>query len=357
MRTAWIALLAATAAVAAGGVGLTEPPRSEGAGFAGAGAGKAVGLPEALTGAGSGTGLSIEFLPATRAPAGRATLLPIRVRNNHTTRAVGVSLAVSAPSWVDLAATGCLKRQARLRCSVRDLAAGAAATVRVSVTPSRGGVYRVVAEASAQTIVDKSTGPTRSLAGVTRFRGTVSPISPALARRMSGVSWKPGCPVTLADLRVVRVTYRGFDGRAHTGTLIVHRSVGSTVVGVMRRIYAAGFPIRRMVPVDAYGGDDYRSIEADNTSAFNCRPVAGTLRWSEHAYGRAIDLDPLENPYVSGGTTSHPASRRYLDRSLLLPGMLHADDAVVSAFAAAGWGWGGTWSGTKDYQHFSASGR
>jgi hypothetical protein len=184
----------------------------------------------------------------------------------------------------------------------------------------------------------------------------VERISPARARRMTGVSWRSGCPVPLADLRAVRVTHLGFDGRAHTGTLIVHRAVAGDVVDVMRRLYAARFPIRRMVPVDAYGGDDYRSIEADNTSAFNCRPVAGTSRWSEHAYGRAIDLDPLENPYVSGGSTSHPASRRYLDRSRRLPGTIHAGDVVVRAFAAAGWGWGGTWSGDRDYQHFSASG-
>jgi len=330
-------VLAATAAVAAGGVGLADA--------------------SAVAGTAAGKGLSIDFLPATRAPAGRATVLPIRVTNNHSTRAVGVSLAVSAPSWVDLAADGCQRQRRRLRCPVRDLAAGAAATVRVNVTPSRRGVYRVVAEASGQTIADGPSGSRRSLAGVVSFHGTVSPISPALASRMTGVSWKPGCPVALADLRAVRVTYRGFDGRAHAGTLIVHRSVATAVVGVMRRIYAAGFPIRRMVPVDAYGGDDYRSIEADNTSGFNCRPVAGTSRWSEHAYGRAIDLDPLENPYVSGLATSHQASRRYLDRSLGAPGMLHANDAVVRAFAAAGWGWGGTWSGTKDYQHFSASGR
>ena len=106
-----------------------------------------------------------------------------------------------------------------------------------------------------------------------------------------------------------------------------------------------------------FGGNGYRSIDADNTSAFNCRPATGSTRWSEHAYGRAIDLDPLENPYVSGGTTSHPASRRYLDRSLRLPGMIHPGDVVARAFAAEGWGWGGLWNGTRDYQHFSANGR
>ena len=194
-----------------------------------------------------------------------------------------------------------------------------------------------------------STGPT--------FRSSIRPISAALAARMTGVSWRHGCPVSLRDLRVVSASYRGFDGRVRTGTLIVHRDVAAQVVSVLAKLFAARFPIRRMEPVDAFGGRDYASIEADNTSAFNCRPVAGTSRWSEHAYGRAIDLNPLENPYVSGGTTSHPASRRYLDRSRQLKGMVHAGDLVVRAFAAVGWGWGGSWSGTKDYQHFSASGR
>ena len=124
----------------------------------------------------------------------------------------------------------------------------------------------------------------------------------------------------------------------------------------MRRLYRIHFPIRRMQLVDAYKGSDYRSIEADNTSAFNCRYVDGTTRWSEHAYGRAIDVNPIENPYVSGGSTSHRASVPYLDRSRPRAGMFRDGDAAVRAFGAAGWGWGGTWSGAKDYQHFSASG-
>jgi hypothetical protein len=175
---------------------------------------------------------------------------------------------------------------------------------------------------------------------------------------MVGTSWHRGCPVALADLRLVTATYWGFDKRAHTGRIVVHRDVATEVVAVLRRLYAARFPIRRMVPVDAYGGSDYRSIEADNTSAFNCRYVDGTTRWSEHAYGRAIDLNPIENPYVtSSGTTSHPASRRYLRRAPYRRGMAVEGGAVVRAFDAVGWGWGGRWSGDRDYQHFSASGR
>jgi hypothetical protein len=190
------------------------------------------------------------------------------------------------------------------------------------------------------------------------FRGSVSTIPPSLRETMTGVSWRPGCPVGLDDLRLVRATHRGFDGRIRTGRLIVHRDVARDVLGVFRRLYAAGFPIRRMVPVDAYGASDFRSIEADNTSAFNCRFVDGTTRWSEHAYGRAIDLNPIENPYVtSRGTTSHRASVRYLRRTPYQPGMAVEGGVAVSAFEAAGWSWGGRWSGAKDYQHFSASGR
>ncbi len=175
---------------------------------------------------------------------------------------------------------------------------------------------------------------------------------------MTGVSWRPGCPVPLRDLRVVTASYRGFDGRRHTGRIVVHRDVARGVLTVLRRLYAAGFPIRRMVPVDAYGGSDFRSIEADNTSAFNCRYVDGTTRWSEHAYGRAIDLNPIENPYVTAaGTTSHAASRPFLRRSPYRPGMAVEGGLVVRAFEAAGWSWGGRWSGDRDYQHFSASGR
>ena len=189
------------------------------------------------------------------------------------------------------------------------------------------------------------------------FRGRIAPIDSALAKRMTGVSWHPGCPVPLRDLRALSLSYRGFDGRVHIGRLVAHRAVARGLVDVFRRLYDAGVPIRRMVPVDAYGGSDFRSIEADNTSAFNCRYVDGTTRWSEHAYGRAIDINPIENPYVSGGSTSHRASWAYLDRSRRRPGMAYEGGALVRAFDAVGWGWGGRWSGAKDYQHFSASGR
>lgn len=192
---------------------------------------------------------------------------------------------------------------------------------------------------------------------VRSFTASISPIGLALARRMTGVSWHAGCPVALRDLRVVRATYIGFDAHPHVGEVVVRSDVARDLVGVFRRLYAARFPIHRMRRVDAYGASDFRSIEADNTSAFNCRYVDGTTRWSEHAYGRAIDVNPIENPYVSGGRTSHRGSTPYLRRTPCRRGMACPSNVLVRAFQSVGWGWGGYWNGAKDYQHFSASGR
>lgn len=169
--------------------------------------------------------------------------------------------------------------------------------------------------------------------------------------------WRPGCPVGLFTLRVVRVTHHDFQGRVRTGRLVVHRDVADDVVSIMRNLFAAGFPIRWMVPIERFGGSDFRSIEADNTSAFNCRYVDGTKRWSNHAYGRAIDINPIENPYVSRGRTSHKASAPFVARTPARAGMIVEGDAATRAIDDAGWGWGGRWNGVKDYQHISASGR
>jgi hypothetical protein len=189
------------------------------------------------------------------------------------------------------------------------------------------------------------------------FHGRVERIGPATRERMTGVSWRPGCPVGLADLRLLRVRHWGFDGDVHRGRLVLHRDVAKGMLGVMRRLFRLRFPIRQMRLVDAYGADDHRSMDADNTSAFNCRFVAGTSSWSEHAYGRAIDLNPIENPYVTdSGYVSPPAGARYANRGRHARGMVHRRGPVVQAFAAAGWQWGGNWAWPKDYQHFSTSG-
>lgn len=189
------------------------------------------------------------------------------------------------------------------------------------------------------------------------FRGSVERIDSELRERMTGVSWRPGCPVGFAKLRLLRVTHWGFDGEVRRGRLVVHRDSARWMLRVMRELYELRFPIRRMRLVDAYGADDRRSMAADNTSAFNCRFVAGTSRWSEHAFGHAIDVNPVENPYVtSDGYVSPPAGAPYADRSQQAKGLIHRKGPVVAAFASIGWEWGGNWSSPKDYQHFSKRG-
>lgn len=190
------------------------------------------------------------------------------------------------------------------------------------------------------------------------FRATISKLSAAQRSAMTPSVWRPGCPVGLGDLRAVRLRHYGFSGRVGVGTLVVHRAAAADIVRVFRRLYAAEFPIRRMRPIERYGGSDFASIEADNTSAFNCRAVTGGTGWSEHAYGRAIDVNPIENPYVSSGRTEHDASVPYLDRSPYRPGMAVPGRILVRAFERAGWGWGGRWKGAiRDLQHFSTTGR
>jgi D-alanyl-D-alanine carboxypeptidase len=184
------------------------------------------------------------------------------------------------------------------------------------------------------------------------FSADVSPVRWAELRH----SYRSGCPVGPAELRTIRLSYWGFDGRAHVGSLVINRRVTHNVVAVFRRLYAARFPIRRIVPVSAYGGSDDASMAADNTSGFNCRFVSGTRRWSMHAYGLAIDVNPVENPYVSGSRVRPPAGRRYLDRGRARPGMAVPAGVLVRAFASVGWRWGGNWAGTPDYQHFSTTG-
>lgn len=188
------------------------------------------------------------------------------------------------------------------------------------------------------------------------FVGSISRIDGETRQLMTGSSWRPGCPVPLRSLRLVDLTYWGFDREAHRGRLVVHRRWADDVLDVFRRLYHERFPIRRVRLVDRFGADDRRSMRHDNTSAFNCRYVAGTTTWSQHAFGRAIDINPVENPYVDGSYVSPPNGRPFADRSLVRSGMIFRRDVVWRAFQRIGWEWGGTWSSAQDYQHFSANG-
>jgi len=114
-----------------------------------------------------------------------------------------------------------------------------------------------------------------------------------------------------------------------------------------------------MRPVDAYHGSDDRSMAADNTSGFNCRAAvaAGPSSWSMHASGEAIDVNTVENPYLESGRVLPPNGRAYADRTRVRPGMAVEGGILVRAFARVGWGWGGRWTASPDYQHFSLNGR
>jgi hypothetical protein len=184
-----------------------------------------------------------------------------------------------------------------------------------------------------------------------RFVGTISNVTAAELR----YSYRPGCPVGPSELRRLEVSHWDFAGRRRVGSIVVRATEARDVLSVFRRLYSARFPIRRLRLVEAYKGSDDASMAADNTSGFNCRYVSGTRRWSQHAYGLAIDINPVENPYVHGGRVEPPAGGRYLDRSRARRGMVVPEDVVIRAFAAIGWSWGGRWS-TPDYQHFSATG-
>jgi hypothetical protein len=186
------------------------------------------------------------------------------------------------------------------------------------------------------------------------FTHSVAPVT----RAQLPHSWHQRCPVAPSSLRRLRVGYWGFDGKSRVGTLVVNRNAVGPLTVVFRRLYNARFPIRRMRPIDAYGGNDERSLAADNTAAFNCRYAVGPgpKRWSAHAYGVAIDVDPVENPYVESGRVHPRAGKAYLDRRNVRAGMAVRGGLLVSAFASVGWKWGGRWTGTPDYQHFSATG-
>ncbi|MEX2457880.1 MAG: M15 family metallopeptidase [Actinomycetota bacterium] len=192
------------------------------------------------------------------------------------------------------------------------------------------------------------------------FTGTVRPLTEAERATMTGVSWHEGCPVPLDDLSALEVTFWGFDGRDHDdGLLVVHEDAADALLDVFGELFRARYPFERIEPVDAYGGDDNRSMEANNTSAFNCRLATGSdSSWSEHAFGRAIDVNPIQNPWVpQSGPILPPAGEEYADRSNERPGMILAGGDVVELFASIGWSWGGDWTSVKDYQHFSATGR
>jgi hypothetical protein len=182
-------------------------------------------------------------------------------------------------------------------------------------------------------------------------------VTPAPPRVLARSTWQAGCPVRARDLSWVRLAFRGFDERRHTGELLVHRRVAGDLVRVFGRLYRARFPIEEMRITRADELDAPPTGDGNNTGAFACRATRGGSTYSQHAYGLAVDVNPFQNPYTKDELVLPELSSAYLDRSWRRPGMITPDGPVVRAFADIGWGWGGSWQTLKDYQHFSANGR
>lgn len=189
-----------------------------------------------------------------------------------------------------------------------------------------------------------------------RFHSSIGPVTAEIRRRM-GETWSPACPVDLGGLRYVTVTFRGFDGKAHTGELVLAAPEARDVVSVFRALFRADFPIEEMRLPTTADLEAHPTGDGNNTAALVCRASRGTTSWSAHAYGLAVDLNPFLNPYRKGDLVLPELASAYLDRSRRQPGIIHADSVAVREFARIGWSWGGAWQSLKDYQHFSATGR
>jgi hypothetical protein len=207
----------------------------------------------------------------------------------------------------------------------------------------------VACEASGQ----PATAPPATAAVHPEFVGHVRALPAQVVAAMRKHSWREGCPRAPGDLAYLEVDHFGYDGKVHTGELVVEARLAREVLDIMRELFQARFPIEKMRLIDAYAGSDEASMADNNTSAFNCRPVAGRSRgFSRHSYGRAIDINPLTNPYVKGKLVAPPAGRAFLDRTQGAVGMITRGDACHQAFVRRGWRWGGVWRLSKDYQHF-----
>jgi hypothetical protein len=171
-------------------------------------------------------------------------------------------------------------------------------------------------------------------------------------------SYTADCPVTPDQVVLVHVRHWGLDGKAHDGSIVVARSQGEAVAAIFERLFEIGYPIQSVIPIGALPkGIEDSDPNYNNTSGLHCRRATGSSRWSEHAKGLAIDINPFQNPFITSTTLWPANSGRYVDRTLGEAAMILADDDVVRAFADHGWLWGGYWSSIKDYQNFSVSGR
>lgn len=185
------------------------------------------------------------------------------------------------------------------------------------------------------------------------FKSSISSLPKHLQLQMQNSAWYANCPISLNELAYVELTYWGFDNQAHQGVLIVNKVLAKDVVAIFKVLYLHRFPIQKMVPIQEYNNDDAASMAANNTSSFSCRPVTGHKGLvSQHSYGRAIDINPLINPYVKKNKILPKEGAPFADRSQPLPGKITKDSIVYREFIKRGWDWGGHWRDVHDFQHF-----
>lgn len=185
---------------------------------------------------------------------------------------------------------------------------------------------------------------------------TFNTISEEITERIMGRSYRENDEIKLEDLAYIQVTYWGFDDKEHIGELIVHKKVAEDVVEIFKELYEAKFPIEKIRLIDEYNADDNLSMTDNNTSAFCYREITGSKgKLSNHSYGVAIDINPVQNPYVKGDIVLPESGKEYLDRSNIRKGMIVEGNPCYNAFKRRGWTWGGEWKSLKDYQHFEIS--
>lgn len=174
--------------------------------------------------------------------------------------------------------------------------------------------------------------------------------------RIKGKSYKDSCPVPLSALRFLEVSHYDLDGNVRQGELICGAEIAADLLDIFRNLFNARYPIESIRLIDEFDADDVKSMQANNTSCFNFRPIAGSTKLSKHARGLAIDINPLYNPYVKRTgdtlTVSPPEGLPYTDRSEDFPCKIDENDYCYRQFVAHGFKWGGAWQSLKDYQHF-----
>ena len=182
---------------------------------------------------------------------------------------------------------------------------------------------------------------------------SISKLSADLQSRMRGTTWHEDLPSPgLDQLRLLRIPFVDFEGREQTGQLITVDVLAEQVLAIFSALHTLAFPIASIRPMHEFSGDDGASMAANNSSCFNSRRIINSSRISLHALGRAIDINPIQNPVIRDGKVRPDAGKAFCDRSKPVPGMFQPDSEATAIFLDAGWKWGGNWDNPKDYHHF-----